>query len=249
MILRVVVKVKVSWISAGVSSFIATYLVRDSVDKIVYIHINDQHEDSMRFVRDCEKVLGREIEILQHEKYKCLDDLFRAVPFINSPYGANCTRVLKKRVRLDWEKHYKGEQFTYVWGYDADEKNRADRVSDTMLDYEHEFPLIDRHLTKNDVHGLSQKLGVDRPFMYELGYNNNNCLGCVKGGMGYWNKIRIDFPHIFEERARQERIIGASCIKGIYLDELEAGRGRMSKEVMEECGILCELAYIEKRSE
>lgn len=30
--------------------------------------------------------------------------------------------------------------------------------------------------------------------MYDLGYANNNCIGCVKGGIGYWNKIRIDFP-------------------------------------------------------
>lgn len=57
--------------------------------------------------------------------------------------------------------------------------------------------------------------------MYDLGYPNNNCVGCVKGGMGYWNKIRVDFPEVFERRARQEREIGHSCIKGVFLDELD----------------------------
>jgi hypothetical protein len=78
--------------------------------------------------------------------------------------------------------------------------------------------------------------------MYDLGYANNNCVGCVKGGMGYWNKIRKDFPDVFAQRAKEEREIGHSCIKGTFLDELEPGRGRMEQEIMEDCGIACELA-------
>ena len=44
---------KVCWFSAGVSSFIAAVLSKP--DKIIYIDIADQHPDSLRFVRDCEK--------------------------------------------------------------------------------------------------------------------------------------------------------------------------------------------------
>ena len=79
--------------------------------------------------------------------------------------------------------------------------------------------------------------------MYDMGYSNNNCVGCVKGGKGYWNKIRIDFPEVFAQRAKLERDIGASCINGVYLDELMPGDGRMQEEIMPECGIMCEIAY------
>lgn len=48
---------------------------------------------------------------------------------------------------------------------------------------------------------------------------------------------------MFERRAKQERMIGHSCIKGVYLDELDPSRGRMEKEVMEDCSILCQIAY------
>ena len=95
-------------------------------------------------------------------------------------------------------------------------------------------------LTKEDAHGLLEKLGIRRPAMYDLGYSNNNCIGCVKGGMGYWNKIRKDFPEVFERRAKLERDIGATCIKGIYLDELEEDRGS-TKEILPECSLMCEL--------
>jgi len=76
--------------------------------------------------------------------------------------------------------------------------------------------------------------------MYDLGYNNNNCIGCVKGGMGYWNHIRVDFPEIFAQRAKMERLIGGTCIKGVYLDELAPEKGRHTPPIVDDCGILCE---------
>lgn len=75
--------------------------------------------------------------------------------------------------------------------------------------------------------------------MYDLGYSNNNCVGCVKGGKGYWNRIRVDFPEVFERRAKEEREVGHSCIKGVFLDELDPNAGRMEKEVMPVCGFDC----------
>lgn len=59
--------------------------------------------------------------------------------------------------------------------------------------------------------------------------------------MGYWNKIRKDFPEVFAERAAQEREIGASCINGIFLDELDPNRGKFNDEVMEECSMFCQM--------
>ena len=47
----------VSWFSAGVSSAVATKLAIDDIDQIIYTHIDDQHPDTMRFVKDCGKVV------------------------------------------------------------------------------------------------------------------------------------------------------------------------------------------------
>ena len=234
-------KKEVAWFSGGVSSFIATYLRRDTLDEIFYIDIKDQHSDTLRFLHDCEKALGKEIKILRSE-HESVETVVKKYRFINSPYGAKCTQVLKKKVRQDWEKEQEGEM-VYIWGYDGTEQHRADRLKETMPEYEHIFPLLDENLTKEEVHGMLQRLGIKRPAMYEMGYRNNNCIGCVKGGMGYWNKIRKDFPEVFAERAKLEREIGRSCIKGVFLDELEPDRGRIEDEVMEECGIMCEIAY------
>ena len=217
----------------------ACYLTKD-IDEIIYTHVTNQHSDSLRFLHDCERLLGREIKILQSELYESVDDVIERTRCINTAYGAPCTKWLKKQVRKDWEKK-EPDHHIYVWGYDVEEKGRAEAVVKTMSDYEHEFPLIEHGLTKAECHGIADKLGLKRPAMYDMGYKNNNCIGCVKGGMGYWNKIRQDFPEVFERRARQERMIGHSCIKGVFLDKLEPDRGDMDTEVMEDCTISCQL--------
>jgi hypothetical protein len=83
--------------------------------------------------------------------------------------------------------------------------------------------------------------------MYRLGYPNNNCIGCVKGGAGYWNKIRFDFPDAFEKMAKQERKMNVAINKRmdgekripIFLDELPVNMGRIESEPNIECGVLC----------
>ena len=90
------------------------------------------------------------------------------------------------------------------------------------------------------------------------GFSNNSELGVLpcttldttittvsdvlRGGAGYWNKIRVDFPEVFASRAKLERDIGHSMSKRYFLDELPPDKGRMTDEVMEDCSILCQLA-------
>ena len=229
----------VSWYSAGISSLIATYLMRDKIDKVIYIDIDNQHEDSQRFVKDSEVLLGKEIEQLK-SRYGSVENCIKTFKYVNDPAGARCTMMLKRRVRKEWEDK-QTEEVEYVWGIDLNEKHRVERITETMPNNIHHFPLIDNDLTKQDCHGMAFRLGIKRPVMYELGYHNNNCIGCVKGGRGYWNKIRIDFPDVFEKMSKLEREMGRSCIKNCFLDELEPGTGRKSDLIVEDCGIFCEL--------
>ena len=236
---------KVCWISAGVSSFIAGWLVHDSVDEYIYIDVADQHPDSMRFIKDCEKALGKPIQILRSEQYHNVEECIRVFGGVRNVhnYFYPCTNWLKKRVRKRWEEAHEGEEITYIWGMDMDEQHRADRLVEGMPQFEHEFPLIDKQLTKAEAHGILASLGIKRPVMYDMGYSNNNCIGCVRGGIGYWNKIRVDFPEVFVQRAQMERDIGNTILKDakgpIWLDELAPNRGKMANEIMDECDIFC----------
>jgi hypothetical protein len=233
----------VSWFSTGVSSFIATYLSRKEIDKIIYINILDQHEDSIRFLHDCEERLDKKIEILE-SPYRSVDSVVRQFRYINGVAGAKCTLILKKRVREEWESK-QTEPLNYFWGYDLSEKQRTDRIVEHLPKAKHLFPLAQKGLSKQDCHAMLARLGLRRPIMYDMGYRNNNCVGCVKGGMGYWNRIRVDFPEVFESRAKLEREIGASCLNGVYLDELEPNRGVFEQDIPQDCGMFCYLTVRE----
>lgn len=234
---------KVCWLSAGVSSFVAGYLTKN-IDEYIYIDIKNQHPDSMRFIKDCEKVLNKPVQVL-NSPYGSVENVIKQFRYINGAYGAKCTQILKRRVRKEWEDAHKNYDITYVWGFDIEEKRRAERLNESMPEFKHEYPLIKRGLSKQDAHAILDRLGIKRPVMYDLGYQNNNCIGCVKGGMGYWNKIRQDFPEVFDRMAKLEREVEHSCINGIYLDELNPNRGRFEDEIMQDCGIMCYLTMNE----
>jgi 3'-phosphoadenosine 5'-phosphosulfate sulfotransferase (PAPS reductase)/FAD synthetase len=232
----------IAWFSAGVSSAVATKLIVKQVDQIIYTHIDDQHPDTLRFVKECEEWFGKPVTIMQ-SPYKNVNNALLGAGgrgYVNGPAGAPCTRLLKRRVRREWEIEQKFP-LTYIWGMDAKEKDRVGRVVSAMPDQKHLFPLIERNMTKEDAHKILTASGIKRPVMYDLGYYNNNCVGCVKGGMGYWNKIRVDFPEVFKSRAEIERRIGGTCIKGVYLDELSENRGHRTEPICADCGIYCEL--------
>ena len=233
----------VSWFSAGVSSAVATKMAIDDIDKIIYTHIDDQHPDTMRFVNDCEQWFGRKITVMQ-SAYGDVEKTLLSQRYINGVAGAPCTKLLKKRVRKDWEMQHEGVGLTYIWGMDCTETQRLDRLRESMPNQKHRCPLIEQSISKEHAHEILEASGIARPVMYDLGYHNNNCVGCIKGGMGYWNKIRIDFPEVFASRAAMERDVGASCINGVFLDELDPERGRHDGPIVADCGIMCELMAI-----
>ena len=144
----------VSWFSAGVSSAVATHLALKKYPdmEIIYIDIDDQHPDTLRFLQDCEKWFDREIEILQ-SPLKNVNDACLKASFIVSPFGASCTRLLKRRVRQEWEHGNPGKH-VYIWGMDESERKRAERIKENMREHDHDFPLIDALLSKSEIHGM-----------------------------------------------------------------------------------------------
>lgn len=231
----------IAWFSAGVTSTIACKLALKKYPdvQIFYIDTGSEHPDNERYLKDCEKWFGQEIEIRRNSKYTSAMDVWQKKRFINSPNGAPCTFELKKKVRYAIEDELKIYD-RQIFGFDNTELLRAKRFTEQNCTLKPEYPLIDADLSKRDCMAILLRIGIELPAMYRLGYHNNNCIGCCKGGMGYWNKIRYDFPDVFTKMARLERDIGHTCIKDTYLDQLDLHRGHYPQELEPECSIFCE---------
>lgn len=241
-----------SWASCGITSAVAGKLTIDKNPntKFYYIKIDTAHKDNERFIKDLEKWYGVEINQIRSHKFKDQFDVIKQTRYINGPDGARCTKELKKEVRYYLEESLKPDLFNQdreqyknqVHGFEWD-LNEITRALDYATDFPYTnpiFPLIEQKLTKENCAKILIDAGIEIPTMYKLGYNNNNCIGCVKGGMGYWNKIRIDFPNEFKRMADLEREIGHSCINGVFLDELDPNRGRTPKPIIPNCSVVCD---------
>jgi hypothetical protein len=246
----------VCWFSCGAASAVATKLAIEENARaesplplvVARIAIADEDEDNERFARECEAWFGVPVMTLTAEKYAAggamatLDEVARIERYMSGPRGAACTRVLKKEVRYRFER----PADVQVFGYTAEEQGRVDDFIDAN-NYVNLWPiLIDKGLMKSDCKAMLQRAGITVPRMYAMGYRNNNCKGCWKGGAGYFNKIRVDFPLVFQERVRQSRALGVRLVKfegkRIFLDELPPNAGDYPTESEVECGIFCELA-------
>lgn len=239
----------VAWFSGGITSAVACKLALQKFPdlEIMFIETGSHHPDLTRFLKDCEKWFGKKIGIIRSDKVDSVEECIRKYRFINSPAGARCTLVLKSEVRKKWEKNRSNIE-AYVWGFEAGQKeeNRAKRIEIKNPDKKHFFPLIEAGMDKKAAINFVIDAGIEIPEMYKLGYNNNNCVGCVKGGMAYWNKIRIDFPEVFDRMAKLEREINAKCLRAYFLDELPPDAGRGQKPLVTECGSTGEGCEIEK---
>jgi 3'-phosphoadenosine 5'-phosphosulfate sulfotransferase (PAPS reductase)/FAD synthetase len=238
------------WFSAGAASAVAAKLTLKNFSDlgeivIAYTDPGSEHPDNVRFIDQCEEWFGHPVTRLKSEKFADTWEVWEKRRFIVSAFGAPCTTELKKKVRYSFEKPTDRQ----VFGYTVEEKHRAERFRDQNPGVDLVTPLIDFGLTKSDCLAMIARAGIELPVMYSLGYQNNNCIGCPKGGMGYWNKIRIDFPETFDRMAKLERDIGNSVLRSdgekLFLDELDPARGNHATEASFECSLLCAIAETE----
>lgn len=240
----------VSWYSCGATSAIATKLTIDKYKYrypvvVAYCDTGSEHPDNKRFLQDCEQYFGQSVQILRNPKYQDIYDVFDSTGYIAGIHGAKCSFELKKQVRREFEDL---EHDLQIFGFDVAEKNRANKFIKNNPEVVVEFPLIECGLSKSDCIQILLSAGIDIPMMYKMGYNNNNCIGCVKGAKGYWNKIRVDFPEVFEKTAQYEEKYGAKLnvinnSEGktihISLRELPLNIGNYKSELPIQCGLFC----------
>lgn len=232
--------------SCGAASAVAAKLAVDKYgDRVEIIYCDTlkyEHPDNIRFLNDVSVWVGKPIKIISSPKYKDIFDVFEKTGWIVGAAGARCTLELKRNVGKAYRKH----DDVHVFGLTADEPERIAKFEDNN-DIEIDWVLSNAGVTKKDCYRILQEAGIKLPEMYKLGYNNNNCIGCVKGGQGYWNKIRVDFPEAFERMAKLERKLNVAINKDrrggkrrrLFLDELDPEAGRDVPLPDIECGVMC----------
>lgn len=239
--------------SCGAASAVATKITLAEADGevlIVNAFVKQEDDDNRRFLADCEKWFGRSVQVLRDEKYGAsTHEVWRRKRFMKGPRGAPCSLELKRKLLNTISKP--GD--VNVIGFTVEEEDRLLELREHFKDKIWSAPLIEKNLTKSDCLGILDRVPIEIPRMYRLGYDNANCIGCPKGGQNYWQAIREDFPEEFHQiKTIQESIgPGANFLqfrsgprKGerMSLADLPTGRGNMSDEPSFSCSFYCEMA-------
>jgi hypothetical protein len=235
------------WYSDGAASAVAAKLALEKygperVEVLKCDTTADEHLDNFRFRKEVEAWLGVPVILLRSPKYAGVDDVIAKRRYMSGISGAPCTHELKKAPRLQYQK----PDDVHVFGYTLEEVSRAEAFTKDNMDLSLDWILISNHIRKKDCLAMLERAGILSPAMYSLGFDHNNCLGCVKASSpAYWNRIRLHFPDVFQKRAEQSRALGVRLVKlhgeRIFLDELpeDAGRGLGDGNI--ECGPFCQI--------
>lgn len=238
---------KVVWFSCGAASAVAAKLaVQEYGDDcvVVYCDTGGEHESNKQFLKDVQSWIGKDITVLKNEKYKDHFDVYEKTKYLLGAGGARCTIELKKKLRFQFQR----ADDVHLFGYTLEERERARKFESRNPELYTDWILIRKRITKADCLGIIWKEGITLPVLYEQGMPHNNCIPCVRGGQGYFNKIRVLYPAQFNRMAEVERKIGHSIFrhrggpnKGepVYLDELSPTAGRFDEEPPISCGLGC----------
>lgn len=204
----------ICWWSGGITSAVACKKAIEiyGLDRcrVIMMDTKNEDEDTYRFKTDCSFWYGIDIETItalgEDRKYQSIQDIWYDYESLNVATGAICSSVLKRDLRKEWQKY---NTYTYqIFGFEFDKKefNRALSLKKNYNVSNPIFPLLMFGLDKEDCIRIVQESGIKIPNSYLLGFKNNNCLktGCVQGGIGYWQKMKRDFPDKFEAMAKIE---------------------------------------------
>ena len=243
--------------SCGAASAVATKLALAQYSathdvQIINAFLANEHEDNRRFLLDCQEWFGQEIVQLRDEKYGAdIIQVFRRERFMKGRNGAPCTKLLKRRLLDTWKEP--GD--VMVFGYTAEEADRLEDFLERNPDRPVIAPLIERGLGKADCKAMIQRAGIELPLMYSMGYENANCIGCVKGGEGYFRAIHEDFPKQFEDLCLIQDELGEGSYlfrnrtTNIRFSLRELGEGPVRRnEKIPACSFFCEMAEADYRA-
>jgi len=200
----------ICWWSGGITSSVACKLAIDLYGlencKVIFIDTKNEHEDTYRFLKDCEKWYEKEIEVITSNNYDSIQEVWRKHKSLNVATGAICSSHLKRKVREDWQKENDYDFQIFGFEFESKEFNRAKGLKLNHSKAKAIFPLLMFGYNKEDCLDIVRKAKIKIPIMYKIGFQNNNCFGtgCVQGGIGYWQKMKTDFPEKFEAMAKME---------------------------------------------
>ena len=198
--------------SGGAASWAAAKIVVDDIatadDKVTLLFADTliEDQDTYRFLEQGAEVLG--LTVTKIADGRTPFEVFRDERFLGNTMADPCSKILKRRLLDRWAADAAREgPVTCVVGLDWTEIDRFERHR-AKVPVHCIAPLIDRKITKAQVHRMVRDAGLPRQRLYEMGMQHANCGGgCVKQGQTGFAQLYRAMPGRFAYWEEQEQEI------------------------------------------
>lgn len=196
--------------SGGLASFEVARLCveefgQDDVE-CVFADTLTEDEDLYRFVADTINYLGCKFTYLCYGKD--IWGVFSDKKFHGNSRIDTCSKHLKREVFRKHLENYDFRNTTLYYGIGVTEQHRIDDLCFRWLPFQVRAPLIPRGTTKEHILLTLDRIGIEPPRLYEMGFEHNNCGGfCVKTGQRQMaHLLRVMPSRYHEHEIKQEAL-------------------------------------------
>lgn len=180
-------------------------------DNLVLLFADTKIEDPdlYRFLPQAAKDVGG--TLVKIEDGRTPWEVFRAERFLGNTRVDPCSKILKRAICDKWlSANCDPETTTVYLGISWDENHRFVRAKERMASKgwtvraplcEEPYPPLGKDWAIREL----QKVGLEPPALYKLGFPHNNCGGfCVKAGQAHFRLLLETMPDRYAHHERQE---------------------------------------------
>jgi len=149
-----------------------------------------EDEDLYRFIDETVEEMG--VEYVRLADGRTPFEVYKDVKFLGNSRIAPCSHKLKQEVADKWVRdNFKPEECILYLGIDWTEEHRTKAPRKNWHPYKVEFPMCEEpYLTKEEMLQELERLGIERPRLYKIGFAHNNCGGfCCRAGQGHFANL------------------------------------------------------------
>jgi hypothetical protein len=134
--------------------------------------------------------------------------VFNDVKFMGNSRVDPCSRILKREPFAKYLTGHDSSTTTLYYGIGRHEAHRIEAIRARWSPFLVFAPLIALGTTKENILGVLDRIGIEPPSLYELGFEHNNCGGfCVKTGQRQMLRLLTTMPDRYAwHEAEQERL-------------------------------------------
>lgn len=165
-----------------------------------------EDQDLYRFQDDATEYFG--VPLTRIEDGRTPWEVFKDVRYLGNSRLAQCSHILKQKTADKWIRaNFKPDECVLYLGIDWTEEHRTKAPTKNWAPYKVEFPMCEEpYLAKEDMLAELERIGIEVPRLYKMGFSHNNCGGfCVRAGQGHFANLYRQLPELYKHHEQKEQ--------------------------------------------